>query len=134
MNKKIRITVCAICALLMCLTVTTALAGTVYATATVDYGSTSTSTSGSQILNENVLKGTIKSTYATGTNDQDLYGEMWTKGSVWKVKRDTGHVNPYGSTTLYWGNPSSETGTFFAKAYASSGNHDGYCKVSQSGH
>jgi hypothetical protein len=134
MNKRMRITVFAICAMLMCLTVTTALAATISSTATVDYGVTSWRQGPERSLNSNSLSGTVKSTNGTGLNDQKLEGKMWSKGSVFAVCRDSASVSPNGSASLYWSNNDDLTGTFFSEARAQNGNHDGTCKVSQSGH
>lgn len=134
MKFRLKITVLAVIILLIGLVSTPLLASTVYSTATVNYGSTSWVTGGSQSLYDTAIYGTVRSTYATGTADQRLLGEMWTKGVIFSVKRDFMYVNPNGSGSLYWSNPNGETGSFFSKGYAQYGNHDGFCQVYQSGH
>lgn len=129
MNKRIKITVCAICALLMCLTVTTALAAT--SKATVDSGVTTWRQGAHRSLSASALNGTVKSTNATGPDRQTLIGKMWTQGNVFALERDHADVKPNGHSTLYWPNNGNETGTFFAEACAQYGNHEGYCSVWQ---
>lgn len=136
MNKRIKITIFAICTLLMSMIVPTVLAATVYSTAYVDYGSTSWATGVSQTLNTNGLGGTVYSyTNSTGTADQKLRGEMWTQGCCISMQRSSAEVAPKTSTSMPgWGNPNQETGTFYAKGRAQYGNHEGYSRVSQIGH
>jgi hypothetical protein len=131
MNKRIKVTIFAACALLMCLMATSAFA--VNATSYVDYGSSSWDTSGSQtLLDTDSLSGQVVSqATSTGTATQVLRGEMWTKGAVFSVQRSFKEVAPKATDNLPgWSNPSSEKGTFFSKAHAQNGNHNGYCRVS----
>lgn len=136
MNLKMKVTAFAICTLLMFLMVPSVLAATVYSTAYVDYGSTSWITGGTQTLNTNGLGGTVYSnSNSTGTIDQKLRGEMWTKGCCINMQRSFAEVSPKANASMpAWGNPSQETGTFYAKARAKYGNHEGYSRVSQVGH
>jgi hypothetical protein len=130
MKKRIKITVIAACVLLMCLTVTTALAGYVYSTATINYGSTSYVKGGSQSLTSVSLSGKIVSE-DTSTGDRSMYGNICTQGDIWIHIRDEDHVSPGMSCTLYWSNPDHNTGTFWAEAQAAHGNHDGYGQAKQ---
>lgn len=135
MNKRMKMTVSAACALLMCLITVSAIALIVHSTANVDYGSTTWSTAGTQDLFDNSLYGCVHCTFGRGTASQTLRGEMWTKGVIFAIRRDYAEVVPNGSDlSLGWSNPDQETGEFYARARALYGNHEGYARVSQSGH
>ena len=134
MNKRMRVTVFATCVLLMCLLATSALATTIQSTAYVDYGVTSWVRAGSQPLNTHGLYGTVYS-YDSSTGTAKLRGEMWSAGVIFAILRGYKEVAPKDSDSLpVWSNPNHETGTFFARARASGGNHDGYCRVYQDFH
>ncbi|MDW7659526.1 MAG: hypothetical protein SCM11_20350 [Bacillota bacterium] len=133
MNKRMKVTVFAVCALLMCLMASTVMALMIKSTAYIDYGSSSFVYGGVQDLNTNALYGTVTSTYATG--EAVMHGYMWTAGFFFQVLRDYDSVAPGGDAkSLHWSNPSKETGDFFAEAVAPSGNHEGTCQIRQYGH
>lgn len=111
----------------------TAFAATLYSTATIHMGSTTRVSGSVQNLNGNALNGTVCSTNRSGSTSQRMTGFMYTKGAVWLHLRD--EVSVYnGSQPLYWANSSQDTGTFWAECQAGYGNHDGYCKIYQTGH
>jgi hypothetical protein len=136
MSKKMKVTIFAACALLMCLVTTSALAAYNHSQVSIYHNDTGlaslTQDNIGADLNTNSLSGYVESTYAFGT--WNLEGNLYTKGSVFSVRRDSTQVAPYGYGTLYWANSGSETGKYFVSARASGGNHDGSCSVSQSGH
>lgn len=130
MKKRMKITVFATCALLMCLMVTTALAATVYSRAYIYQPSTSYVKGCTQALTSVKLSGKIVSD-VTSTGDRSMYGNICTQGAIWIIIRDYDYVSPGYSCTLGWSNPNHETGTFWAEAQASYGNHDGRGEASQ---
>ncbi|HYE67400.1 MAG TPA: hypothetical protein VEA58_02240 [Anaerovoracaceae bacterium] len=136
MNKRMKVTIFATCALLICLNATSVFAVNVFSTAWVDLGVTNWVTGGSQVLNNLGLSGTVASgANSIGLNTQTLRGEMWTKGCCFDVQRSFTEVAPKASANMpAWGNPNQETGTFYAKGRAQFGNHVGFSQVSQAGH
>lgn len=130
MQKSIKkaITVFALCALLVSMAIPTAFAGYATSTATVNFGSTDMVTGGDRTLYGTSVSGSVKST-TSGTSTY-VTGYLYTKGSLFSHARDSANASNYGSKSLYWANSDAENGTFWAACQAT-GDHSGYCKVTQ---
>ncbi|MEA4831214.1 hypothetical protein SDC9_162581 [bioreactor metagenome] len=127
---KLRITVFATCILLMFLMVTSALATIYQSTAQVSIGYAAKAVGSKQSLSTDQLRGIVVS-YSTSTGSDPLYGAMCTRGDIWIHTRDSANVSPGCSVYLLWDNPNRLTGTFWAEATATGGNHNGYCTAYQ---
>ena len=126
--KKL-VSICTLCALLLCMVIPTAFAAQVSSTATVDYGSSKAVDGGARTLLALPLSGAVNAT-GSSTNGS-VTGKIWTKGMAISTRRATAKTE--GATVKYmsWNNPDSETGTFWAWCQSPAGNQAGYCTVWQ---
>lgn len=126
--KKL-VSICTLCALLLCMVIPTAFAAQVSSTATVDFGTTASVLGGVRTLYALPLHGSVK---ATGSTTQgSVLGTMWTRGAIFTLSRDSAETSGSASKTLYWYNDGNDSGTFWAECYSPNGNQAGYCSVWQ---
>lgn len=131
MNKKRSITIAATCVLLGSMIIPSAMAAARTSTANVGLNTTSSVSGTAKTLANVGIYGSVTSS-SSSTGTAMMTGDMMTKGNVFHVSRGTKSVSPKQSLNFSkWGNPNAETGTFYAKAVAPSGNHKGNCIVNQ---
>lgn len=130
MNKRMKVTIFATCALLMCLIASSALAYGGTSTASVPLNTSGRVYGSYYTLGPVSVDGEVKSNGALWST---VTGYMFTKGLIFSVNRDQATCTAGGTTTLrlYWANSLQETGTFRAEAVCSSKQATGYCFVSQ---
>lgn len=123
MKKRVRVTIFAVCALLMCLMVTSALADYKESKATINNGSTFVQGAVNPNLSTNTkLYGYVVSYDAT--TGGKLIGSMWTGNIYGPYIRGSASVAKGEISPSYSWQPNG-TGYFFAIAEAPDSNHDG---------
>lgn len=127
MNKRMKVTVFAACALLMCLMATVAFADYRESKATISEGSKNVE-GADKYLHPVTLYGKVSSTSGSGT--EKLTGSMWTYYYLGPFNRGSASVDVgKTSSTFTWA--SDVLGYFYSKAVAPGANHNGYCKAWQ---
>lgn len=125
MDKKKRITVLATCMMLLCLTISVALAAT--ASTSIYSNQSGTVKSSKKALSSGSISGNVSSS-STSTSNAKMTGYLYTHGSVFEVQRASKSISAGGYDTFSWNNPNGETGQFDVRIY-SPGGHDGSCSA-----
>jgi len=130
MSKAIKkmLSIGVVCALMVCMAITTAFAEAATSTATVALGSKDPVNGNPKILYALSLNGSVT---GTGNSTGSLTGEIWTKGALISVSRASATTKGFNTKTLYWANDGKETGTFWARCFSPNGNQGGQCVVTQ---
>ena len=119
MEKRKRNTVLLAFALIVCLSIPSALA----VSTSINYNASGTVRSSKGNLNGS-LSGKVTSK-STSTNQYGkLNGYLDTHGSVFTVNRDSASVAAGKSSSMYWSNPNNEAGKY-SVALTSPGGHNG---------
>ncbi len=113
MDKRIKISSYLILALVLCLCSVTAFAAT--SSTSVVFGTYSSTATARTLTNGDTLTGYVKSTAQNAASGSNLYGQMYTRGSVFTYCRRTASV--WNGTTNFSSYTCNDDGTFWVKVY-----------------